>query len=91
MATRLPIAGVALGAALGGVAVVVAQATRQWRGWGCAAPLPAPPCVRPAFWHWSDIEPAIVLAGVCVGAAIAAGLWLLARRERQQRHRFGVD
>lgn len=79
------------GALLFAAFVVVAQATRQWRDWGCAGVGGShlPPCIRPAFWHWSDVDPIIVTSGMVVGAAVAVMLAALSRRQRARRRLWG--
>jgi hypothetical protein len=81
LAGALPLAGL----------VVVAQATRQWRDYGCAGVGGAhlPPCVQPAFWHWADVDPVVVLAGVVIGGLLALGLDALTRRQQTRRQLWG--
>jgi len=81
----------ACGALLLALAVAVTEATERWRDWGCAGSAPPPPCVRPRLWHGSDVEPALMVVGAIVGAAIAIGLVALAQRERRRRREFGEE
>jgi hypothetical protein len=90
-ATRRAVVYAGCGALVLAIAVAVTEATRQWRDWGCAAPNPAPPCVRPRLWHWSDVDPLLMLVGAVVGAGIAVGLVALAQRERRRRREFGDE
>lgn len=80
-----------VGALLLAVFVVAAQATRQWRDRGCAGVggPHLPPCVQPAFWHWGDVDPPVVIVGGVVGALLAVGLGALAKRERARRRLWG--
>ena len=77
------------GAVVAAVSVMAAEATEQWRDWGCAAPLPAPPCTRPPFWHWSDVSPLFMVVGAAVGALLAVTILALGRRERARREQWG--
>ena|SRR5947209_273719 len=91
VATRRVVVYAMGGALLLALAVAVTEATERWRDWGCAGSAPPPPCVRPRLWHWSDVEPRLMVVGALVGAAIACGLVALARRERRRRREYGEE
>ena len=90
-ASRRMVVWATCGALLLALAVAVTEATRQWRDWGCAGSAPPPPCVRPRLWHWSDVDPLLIVVGAIVGAGIAVGLIVLAQRERRRRREFGEE
>ena len=91
VATRRVVVYTVGGALLLALAVAVTEATEQWRDWGCAGSAPPPPCVRPQLWHWSDIDPSLMVICAFVGAAITLGLVALAQRERRRRREFGEE
>jgi len=80
-----------IGAVVGAALALAAQATHQWVNWGCAACGGArcTVCVRPALWHWHDVQPSYVAIAAIIGAAIVLWLRALARRERERRRQAG--
>jgi hypothetical protein len=89
VSARRAILTAAVGAVVLAALVVVAEATRQWRDWGCAGSAPPTPCVEPAVWHWSDIDAVPVVLGAGAGALLGVGLLSLAIRERRRRRDYG--
>ena len=81
---------VVLGAVIVAAAVIAAQATYQWREFGCGGVGGFPACgPAPGVWHWNDVNPMFVGIGAVVGAALAVSLRVLARRQRDRRRSWG--
>jgi hypothetical protein len=74
--------------AMAGLAVA-AQATHDWRLWGCAVASGFRGCAPPRVWNWADIQPVYVVVFAVVGALIALATGALARRERRRRQQWG--
>ena len=80
--------GLAVGGLVGGLLMLVIDATATWRSRSCAEGDP-PSCMSPDKWDWSTVHPLHLILGVLAGAALLAGLGLLQRRVERRRRSWG--